>query len=111
MAVAGEGGGGGGCVTGVHEADYWVDPISRAEPSRGERTKVKILEWRLKALHTYFPISRIFCSLVSCFLVFFVSQLEPILHYTISSSTILPLLDFDGLTVFRQRGKNTDYTW
>ena len=39
-----------GGVTGVHEAEAWVDPISRAEPSRGERSKVETQEWRLGAI-------------------------------------------------------------
>ena len=30
-----------GDVTGVHEAEAWVDPISQTEPSRGERSKVE----------------------------------------------------------------------
>ena len=39
-----------GCITGVHEAEDWVDPISQAEPSRGERLKVETQEWRLGAI-------------------------------------------------------------
>ena len=39
-----------GGVTGVHEDDAWVDPISRSEPSRGKRLKVETQEWRLGAI-------------------------------------------------------------
>ena len=39
-----------GAVIEVHEADTWVDPISRAERSLGKMLKVETLEWRLKAL-------------------------------------------------------------
>ena len=49
-----------GSVTGVHEADAWVDPISRPEPIRGERTKVETLEWRKKALISCFYLSPYF---------------------------------------------------
>ena len=51
-----------GGVTRVHEADAWVDPISQAEQSQGERTKVKTLEWHLKALFPCFCLSPYFCS-------------------------------------------------
>ena len=39
-----------GGVTGVHQAEAWVDPISRTEPSRGKRSKVETQEWRLGAI-------------------------------------------------------------
>ena len=78
---------------------------SRAEPSRGKRTKVEPLEWRLKALLPCFPLSHIFCSCFSRIPVFFVPRLNPFFHYTISPSTISPLLVFDCLTVFHQRKK------
>ena len=96
-----------GGVTGVHKASAWVDPILRAKLSRGERKKVETLECLLKALLPCFPLSRIFVPRVSRFPIFFVLQLNPIFHYTIS-----PFLVFDSLTVFRQRGtKNTVSDW
>ena len=49
-----------GGVKGVHEDDAWVDPILRAEPSRGKRTKMETLEWRLKALFPCFCLSPYF---------------------------------------------------
>ena len=67
----------------------WADFASRAKPIRGERTKVETLEWRLKALLPLFPT----------FPVFLVPRINP-------------LLVFDDLNVFRQRGtKNTGYAW
>ena len=45
-----EGAAAAGRVIGVHEAETWVDPILRAEPSQGERSKVETQEWRLGAI-------------------------------------------------------------
>ena len=55
-----------GGVTGFHEAEAWVDPISQAEPSRDERSKVETQEWRLGAI----PVS-------PSFPVFLVPDLTP----------------------------------
>ena len=89
-AAAAEGG-----VTRVHEADAWVDQISQANPSRGERMNVETLEWCLKALLPCFRLSP-----------YFLFPNSTHFYYTISPS------GFDGLTVFRQRGtKNTGYAW
>ena len=62
---------------------------SRAKPSQAESTKVEIIEWLQKdATPVFLP-----------FPVFFVPRLGP-------------LLVFDGLVVFRQRGtKHTGYVW
>ena len=46
-----------GSVTGVREADAWVDPILRAQPSKGTMLKVVTLELRLKPLFQYFHLS------------------------------------------------------
>ena len=76
VTAAAEGG-----VTGVHDGDAWVDPILRADPSRGERTKLETLEWRLKALLPCLPLSpyflfpestHFFDYTISLFLVLFV---------------------------------------
>ena len=69
-AAAAEGGG----VTGVHEADAWVDPISRADPSRGKSTKVETLECRLKAPPPCFCLSPYFLFLDSTFFWFLTLQ-------------------------------------
>ena len=39
-----------GGVTGVHEAEAWVDPILQAAPSQGKRSKVGTQEWPLDAI-------------------------------------------------------------
>ena len=49
-----------GGVTGVHEADAWVDPILRAKPVRDKMMKLETLDWRLKALLPCFRISLYF---------------------------------------------------
>ena len=43
----------------VHESDAWVERRFR-DPSRGERTRVETLEWRIKALIPCFRISSCF---------------------------------------------------
>ena len=50
---------GGGRFQQVHKADVWVE-LQFCDPSRGERTKVETLEWRLKTLILCFLLSLYF---------------------------------------------------
>ena len=66
-------------ITGVHKADAWVDPDFVIQAMK--QTKVKSLEWHIKALLMCFRISLYFWG--------FQSDRIPV---------------FDGLTVFRPMG-------